>query len=218
MCREERMNHTMFCFYCMKTTTPQKSPYLFSNLHDAVSHVTQVLTHFQSTYMQDAFSSIYCGLCCMNNEAQCPTRVPPTPCSNSMLMTTACNSSQSQPGANELLWHSCVGKILSQRRGELLFFFLFQIIEWSIMKHLKVKLAIFWASEVCGHYHQGGDPQTRANFGNTSNSRRELRKETEEYFYLRLHSSSLSTTHIPKEFRRRLKCKRKQNAVICKSL
>lgn len=49
------------------------------------------------------------GLCCMNNEAQCPSGVPPTPCSDSMLMTPECNTSQSQPSVRycgKTLWQS----------------------------------------------------------------------------------------------------------------
>lgn len=43
------------------------------------------------------FHPFLVGLCCRNNGAQCPNGVPPTPCSNSTLMTTECNSSYSQP-------------------------------------------------------------------------------------------------------------------------
>lgn len=49
------------------------------------------------------------GLCCMNNEAQCPSGVPPTPCSDSMLMTPERNTSQSRPSfryCGKNLWQS----------------------------------------------------------------------------------------------------------------
>lgn len=142
----------------------------------------------------------------MNNDAQCPNRVPPTPCSSPMLMTTECNSSQSEPSM------SCYGtsrvgkKLISGTRAEqkrnIIPSNLFRhLSNYRALRILKKDLKVFYELAVSvselglqrlrtrslslspGWRSPNTHPRdTRANFGNTSNSRVAVEKRKRGIF------------------------------------
>lgn len=149
----------------------------------------------------------------MNNEAQCPSDVPPTPCSDLMLMTPERNTSESQPSIRcycKNLWQSRISipsdlfRHLSNYRveciliGELTDFYSLwcQWVDWGYTA---------CESSVC-YYRQGGDLQTHTLktqgpiLAGQVILEWQLRKEREEYFYLRLYTYILPSYPSPVAF------------------
>lgn len=118
------------------------------------------------------------GLCCMNNEAQCPSGVPPTPCSDSMLMTPERNTSQSRPSfryCGKNLWQSRINipsnlfRHLSNYRVEcILKEQLADLIEPVWCQWVNYQWVNITRVEISKHTHPW---DVGANYGHTSNSR-----------------------------------------------
>lgn len=79
-----------------ESTKTKPSPPKIINSPIKLIHLLLCVMGKQFIFLQLQDAPFLLGLCCMNNDAQCPRGVLPTPCSERVQMTPECDTSQSQ--------------------------------------------------------------------------------------------------------------------------